>query len=344
MDFDLLKKLTQTSGISGWENRVREIMDRQFQTLGAEVSRDRLGNVIAHLPGKGPKMALAAHMDEVGLLVSKIEPEGFLRVIPVGDLDWRACLSQTVIVHGREDLPGVVGSTPPGFSRPDPKGDKKAAWESCFVDLGLAPAEVEAKIKLGDPITFTPSWFENQRSIYAKALDDRAGLFVMIEAVKAAHKINCDLHLIATVQEEIGLRGVGPAVFGISPDIFIALEGTFSPDTPGLKLPANISPTRVGLGPEIRISDRVMLSDRQLADWLSALAGEAGLPCQTAVKNFGNTDASQAQVTSGGSRALALSVPVRYLHCPIGLVDKGDLKSTVELTALALQQADQFSV
>jgi endoglucanase len=154
--------------------------------------------------------------------------------------------------------------------------------------------------------------------------------------VRQARKIGCDLYLIATTQEEYGLRGAGPAVFSVKPDIALALEGTVASDTPGLKLPANIIATCQGKGPEIRLSDRGMLSNRQVADRLTDLARKAHIPYQVIVKNTGATDAAAGQTAGPGTKACTLSVPVRYIHAPVGIALKSDIKHSVDLVSAFL--------
>ena len=344
MDFALLKKLTETPGVPGRENLIREILTAELTPHGAEIRTDRMGNLIAHLPGKGPKVALAAHMDEVGFMVSKIEEEGFIRVVPLGGIDRRVFWAQRVMVHGRKDLPGVVGSIPPHLFKAGGMGaDKAVPLEDCFIDLGLRPGQVAESVRVGDPVTFDVASWENEESFFGKAIDDRAGLFVMLRALAQAEKIDCDLYLIGSVQEEYGLRGAGPAVFSVDPDIFLALEGTFALDMPGLSLPANMAPTAQGRGPEIRLNDKGMISHRGLVDFLAGLAGEKGIPHQLAVKEFGRTDAAVGQVTGPGTAVCAVSAPVRYIHAPMGLANKADLENMVELIAVFLENASGFA-
>ena len=344
MDFSLLTKLTETPGISGREEQVREIVAEQLSHITSETNLDAMGNLIGRIPGKGLRVALIAHMDEIGFMVSKIETEGFIRVMPVGGIDRRVFWGQKVVVHGRRDLPGVVGSIPPHLSgKTDAQEAEKAQpIEEGFIDLGL-PADVVANlVTIGDPVTFATRSWQNETSFFAKALDDRVGLFVMIESVKQAVKIDCDLFLVASTQEEYGLRGAGPAVYSIEPRIAIALEGTVASDTPGLKLPPNLTPTAQGSGPEIRLTDRQMISDKPLADFLVRLAAGAGIPHQIVVKKTGATDAAVGQISAAGVRACAVSVPTRYIHAPGGLVRKSDVTHTVALVAAFLEHASGF--
>ena len=344
MDFALLTELTQTPGISGREEQVRALIAEQFRLIKADVSTDAMGSLIGRLPGKGPRVALMAHMDEIGFLVSKIETEGFIRVMPVGGVDPRVFGAQQVIVHGRQDLCGVVGSIPPHLQKksPTPEGKEALPVEESFIDLGLPPEKVTQSVAVGDPVTFATRSWENESSFFGKALDDRVGLFIMLAAVRQARKIDCDLTLIASTQEEYGLRGAGPAVFAATPRIALVLEGTVASDTPGLKLPSNVPATSQGQGPEIRLTDRAMIADRGLADFLIQTAVKSAIPHQVIVKSTGATDAAIGQVSASGVKVGALSVPTRYIHAPVGIVHKSDVTHTIALTAAFLECASRF--
>jgi tetrahedral aminopeptidase len=341
MEFSLLTRLTETPGISGREERVRDLVAEQFADITGEADSDAMGNLIGHIPGNGPRVALIAHMDEIGFMVSKIEKDGFIRVMPVGGVDQQIFWAQKVIVHGRKDLPGVVGSIPPHLQKKAQGMENKGApsIEEGFVDLGLPPEIILDLVRVGDPVTFATRSWENEASFFAKALDDRVGLFVMLQAVKQAKKIDCDLFIIASTQEEYGLRGAAPAVYSVAPQVAIALEGTVASDTPNVNLPANTIPTALGKGPEIRLTDRRMISDRRLADFLSLCAAEAGIDHQVVVKNTGATDAAAGQISAAGVRSCALSVPTRYIHAPISVARKTDISGTTSLVAEFLKRA-----
>jgi endoglucanase len=331
--------LVETPGVSGREERVREVVAENFSTLTPDIATDTMGSLIAHIPGNGPRVALIAHMDEIGFLVSKIEPQGFVRVMPLGGVDARVFGAQKVMVHGRQDLPGIVGSIPPHLQKKanGPESKNALPIEESFIDLGLPAEQVLKSVKVGDPVTFATTGWENEHAFFAKALDDRVGLFIMLNAVRKAKALDCDLFLIASTQEEYGLRGAGPAVFSTQAQIVLALEGTVASDTPGLKLPPNTQATVQGKGPEIRISDKRMISDRRLVDFLVETAEAAGIPHQVIVKNTGATDAAISQTTGPGVSACALSVPTRYIHSPMSFVQKADVKSTIDLVAAVLE-------
>lgn len=343
MDYTLLKQLTETAGISGREERVRSIVSKQMDRLNLKCTTDAMGNLVASRPGKGVRLALVAHMDEVGFMVSKIEKGGFLRVLPVGGIDPQVFYAQKVTVHGRSDLPGVVGSVPPHLR----KGDKKSAKAplpiaEAFIDLGLPVEEVTEQIAIGDPVTFATRSWETSTAFFGKALDDRLGLFIMLTALEKSLNIDCELVLIASTQEEYGLRGVGPALYNTAPHIALILEGTVASDTPGLKLPSNITPTRLTNGPEIRLTDKRMVADRRLADFLTEIAQEKNLPHQLVAKDTGATDAAAAQLVASGIIVGAVSVPTRYIHAPISMANKQDIANTTTLVTAFLEQVSRF--
>ncbi|MGD8835127.1 MAG: M20/M25/M40 family metallo-hydrolase [Desulfobacteraceae bacterium] len=343
MDYSLLKQLTETAGISGREERVRNLMSEQIAKFKLHGTTDAMGNLVAYKTGKGPRVALVAHMDEVGFMVSKIDHQGFVRVMPVGGVDPQVFHAQKVIVHGEQDLPGVVGSVPPHLRKNKESGAPKAVpIDEGFIDLGLPPKQVQASVSVGDPVTFATRSWENDLSFFGKALDDRIGLFVMIKALELVNEMDCNLVLIASTQEEYGLRGVGPAMFKAKPDIALILEGTIASDTPGLKLPSNVSPTEQGKGPEIRLSDKRMLADRPLADFLVEMAKDKGLAHQLVVKNTGGTDAAAGQLVAEGVIVGAVSVPTRYIHAPISMALKADITQTVNLVRTFLENVSKF--
>jgi tetrahedral aminopeptidase len=343
MDYALLTRLTETAAVSGREEKVRALVAGLLSGLGVESTTDAMGNLIARKDGKGPRVALVAHMDEVGFMVSKIESQGFVRVMPVGGVDPQVFGAQKVIVHGKQDLTGVVGSVPPHLRKKNGAETKEMVpIEEGFIDLGLPAEEVQAIVTVGDPVSFATRSWENPVSFFGKALDDRLGLFLMLTALQQARSIDCDLVLIASTQEEYGLRGVGPALFQTEPQVALILEGTVASDTPGLKLPANVSPTEQGKGPEIRLSDRSMLADRRLADFLAELARQRNLAHQVVVKNTGATDAAAGQLVARGIVAGALSVPTRYIHAPISMARKSDIVQSAALVAAFVENASRL--
>ena len=207
MNLDLLKELTEVTGVPSREERVRSIVVRELTPLCDEVSVDALGNVIGRKKGKGPRLMLAAHMDEIGFLVNHIEDEGFLRIDPVGGFDPKTLVAQRVTVHTDSgDLPGIIGCKPVHIMTDEEK-KKPVELASLFIDVGLPGAKVKEKVHLGDFVTLEQDFKEVGELVCCKAMDDRVGVFVMIEALRKLKRHKADIYAVATVQEEVGLRG-----------------------------------------------------------------------------------------------------------------------------------------
>ncbi len=341
MNIKLLKQLCETPGLPGAEEPVKKIIKKEFEKLTKEVSEDVLGNIIAHIPGKGPKLVLDAHTDEVGFMVNHIDKRGFVRVTSLGGMDPRVFYGQRLIIYGKKPLVGMVGAVPPHISK---SGNNKEVpeIEDCVVDLGLRADKVHKLVSIGDVVSFYPPFEETEDAIIAKAMDDRVGLFVMLEALRKKPKLGCDLYLTATVQEEAGLRGARVIVPVIEPDFVIALEGTVAMDLPGIA--ENKTLANVEKGPEIRLLDRFLVAHRPFSYFIMDIAKKKKIPYQVTVKNAGSTNATAMQVTGKGSRAAVVSVPTRYLHSPSSLAYKSDIEDTIKLIYHVIEGLKDFKI
>ncbi len=334
MNIDLLKILCETAALPGVEYPVKEIIKNEFGKLTSEITEDALGNVVAHISGDGPKLVLDAHMDEVGFMVNYIDSRGFLRLTPLGGMDPRVFYGQRVVIWGKERLVGMVAAMPPHISK-NTNNKEVPEVEDCIVDMGLSEDKVHRLISVGDVASFYPPFEETEDAIISKAIDDRVGLFVILEALKRKPKLKCDLYLTATVQEEIGLRGARVIVPVYEPDFVIALEGTVAMDLPGVA--ENKTLANLGKGPEIRLSDRFIVAHRPFSYFIMDIAAKNDIPYQVTVKKAGSTNATAMQVTGKGSRAAIVSVPVRYLHSPSCLAYKADIEETIKLIYYILE-------
>ncbi len=341
MDFSLLEKLSNAFGVAGKEDQVREIVREELEIICDEVWVDNLGSVIGHKKGASPRVVIDAHIDEVGFMVSHIDNEGFVRVLPVGGVDPRVFYSQRVKIFGKKVIRGVVGSIPPHLTRGKKADlDRVPEIEDCFIDTGLIPEEVFKNISIGDYAGFDSVFFENEESVFGKAFDDRLGVFTMIEGLREAKSCSADLYFVGAVQEEMGVRGATASAFGVAPDIAIALEGTIANDCPGVPEPKRLA--KQGKGPELRLMDRTMLSDRRLVNYISSLAERRRIPHQLVVKRAGSTDARAYQVARAGIRAAAISCPVRYIHSPMGIARKRDIEAMTSLVAAIIEEIGNF--
>ena len=341
MNIKLLKLLCETPGLPGAEEPVKKIIKKEFEKLTKEVSEDALGNIIAHIPGKGPKLVLDAHTDEVGFMINHIDKRGFVRVTSLGGMDPRVFYGQRLIIYGKKPLVGMVGAVPPHISK---SGNNKEVpeIEDCVVDLGLRADKVRKLVSIGDVVSFYPPFEETEDAIISKAIDDRVGLFVMLEALRKKPKLGCDLYLTATVQEEAGLRGARVIVPVIEPDFVIALEGTVAMDLPGIA--ENKTLANVEKGPEIRLLDRFLVAHRPFSYFIMDIAKKKKIPYQVTVKNAGSTNATAMQVTGKGSRAAVVSVPTRYLHSPSSLAYKSDIEDTIKLIYHVIEGLKDFKI
>lgn len=327
---ELLKQLSQASGASGSENEVSENILEMLRTYTQDISVDSMGNIRAMIkkPEEGQKLLLfQAHMDEVGLIVTSLEKGGFLHVSNCGGLDIRILPAMEVCIHGKKDLPGVVCSIPPHLKDISKGG---SSIEDVLVDTGLSDEEMEELIHPGDFITFVSppaSLYEN--CLTGKALDNRAGVASVLLALEALRgkKIPCGLMVLFSVQEEVGCRGAGPGAFDAKVDSAICVDVSFGAS-------CDLNSPRYGVlgsGPMLGYSP---ILDKKMGDTLMYLAMKNNIPYQTEVMG-GNTstDADVIAIVQQGVKTALLSVPLRYMHTPVEVVDTEDVKLTAQLLA-----------
>jgi putative aminopeptidase FrvX len=339
---ELLKKLCEAHGVPGREEVVRELVMSELRGICDEIRTDALGNVIALKKGsgRGPKVMLAAHMDEIGFLVSHIdEKSGFLRIDPVGGFDPRVLMAQRVVVHTENgDLIGIIGSKPPHILTEEER-KKPLELKDLFIDLGLPADEVKKRVSIGDFITLQQDFTEVGNLVSCKALDDRVGVYVMIEAVKKAKKHVCDIYAVATTQEEVGVRGARVSSFNIAPDVGVALDVTVASDVPGVGEHEHV--TKLGAGVAIKIKDSLSISNPKLVRTMRQIAEQKNIKYQLEILPRGGTDAGAIQMTREGVAAITLSIPTRYLHSVVEAAHKDDIQAAIDLLAAFLEVAHE---
>ncbi len=336
---ELLKKLTAASGISGREDDVRSLIISEMKPLVDDLKTDVMGNVIGHKKGKSKKrLVIAAHMDEIGLMVNHVDDNGFLRVLPIGGIDPRTLMAQRVVVHGKKELNGVIGSKPIHVLTEDEK-KKALKVEDYFVDVGLPGDKVKKLVSLGDTITWHRDFTEVGDCYTSKAFDDRVGVFVMIEALRkiAGKDLPVETYAVATVQEEVGVRGATTSAIGLDPDIGIAVDITLAVDVPGTAEHQQI--TRLGEGAAIKIMDGLSISNPKLVEHMKAIAKKKKIKYQMEILPRGGTDAGALQRGGGRAAVITISIPTRYGHSSVETIHKKDVQNCIDLTAAYILEA-----
>ena len=339
---DLMLKLDAARGISGYEEEVAELMQAELTPLSDEQTSDPLGNHYFTRRGAegAPVLMLCAHMDELGFLVQHIEEEGFLRLAPVGYHDDRMLTDQVLEVAGvKGPVFGVVGTKPAHVVTAEERA-KAIPLHEMFVDLGTGSREEseELGVRVGDPVTFvrTGMPLNGTRVFTGKAVDDRAGCAVMIETMRrlSERDVPATVVAVASVQEEVGLRGAGPAAFRVKPDVAIALDVTLAGDTPATDF--RQLPIRLGGGPAIKYFDWAPPAfgsavPRRLTQRMEEAAARAQVPFQREVLLGGATDAGSIALAGAGTLTGCVSIPSRHIHSAVGVVHLGDMEQCVDL-------------
>ncbi len=335
---ELLKRLSEAAGIPGHEGEIRRIISAALTGVVDEIEVDQLGNLIAHKHGTGPVVMIAAHMDEIGFIVSNIDKDtGFLRIHPLGGFDVKTLIAQRAVVHAKDgDLIGAIGSKPIHIMTAEER-KKLPELKDLFVDLGLPAATVKQRVSIGDPVTLRQDFIELEQVVSGKALDDRAGVYIGIEAIKQAKNMSCDLYFVGTTQEEVGLRGARVAGFSVHPQIGIALDTTLAVDMPGV--PESQRITSLGKGVAIKLTDSASISHPGLVNAMKRIATERGIPYQLEILPRGGTDAGAVQMAQEGVAVITLSLPSRYVHSVVETAHRDDLKAAIDLLAAFIEEA-----
>jgi len=340
-----LEKLSNANGVTGRENEAKELMVRLLTPYTDEIRLDKLENVIAIKKGKknALKIMLAAHMDEVGLMVKTINKEGFLQFAKMGGIDDRILPAQKVNVYSRKGtLPGVIASKPPHIQKEEER-KKVIGADELFIDVGAETKEaaLQMGVAVGDPIGFDVKYTKLSTDVVmGKAFDNRAGCVAMIEALKLMDKTDYTVYAVGTVQEEVGLRGAGVAAFGLDPDFAITLDVTIAGDTPGVR--EFDTSVKMGKGPALTITDSGLITSSKILRWLVDSAEEEKIPYQIEAGLMGSTDAARISLTRQGIPCGNVSVPTRYIHSPVGLLSLKDIENSAKLTAAAIKRISKY--
>jgi endoglucanase len=332
---ELLKKLTEAHGVSGDEDEIREILKQEAVNLADEVSIDKMGNLVAFKKGTkgGKKIMLCAHMDEVGLIIHNIADNGTLKFSTVGSIDPRVLISKKVRI-GKKKHPGILGLKAIHLQEPEERKNV-VKTKQLYIDIGAKSKDEALKIiNLGDYAAFDTEYLPfGHGRIKAKALDDRLGCSILLDALK--NRYPYDLYACFTVQEEIGIRGAGAAAFSIKPTMALIVEGTTCSDVPGVD--EHMRSTRLGKGPAITVMDATSYSNKHMVSKLIETAIKENIPYQMKESVTGGNDAGAIHVSGEGIKTAVVSVPCRYIHSPVSVADINDYYSTSRLVEAFLK-------
>ena len=340
---DLLRTLCEVPGVTGFEDGAQDIVTAELQAVCDRVWRDRLGNVIglrkaSSEKGNGRKIMYAAHIDEIGLMVNHIDPEGFIRFTPIGGFDPCNLISQRVVVHGRKKINGVIA---PRIISALKEADlqKVPEMRDLYIDVGLPWEDVAAAVDVGDVISLGQDFrYLNERVITGRNFDDRLGVYCMLEAMKSLGKTEVDVYAVSTVQEELGVRGAPMATYAIEPDLGIAIDGSLAWDVPTIS--GHEKQCHMGQGTGIYMMDGLTLGSPRLVRFLIELCQREGIPFQRNIG--GGTDASAIQRTKLGALSTTIGAPTRYMHSAVQLAHVDDVAATVNLLRAFAEHAHEF--
>ncbi|MCB2291465.1 M42 family metallopeptidase [Clostridium sp. CS001] len=323
----LLEKLCNATGPSGFEGEVRDIIKDEIKNYVDEMKVDVMGNIIAHKKGKGKKVLIDAHMDEVGFIITGYNEDGTLRFEALGGINGKVLLSKVVLI-GENKIPGVIGFKPIHLQNGDER-KKNVRASQCCIDVGLS-SKKEAKrvIKIGEFAVFDVKYGEfGDGLVKGKAFDDRMGCAVAIEILRESY--DCDLYVSFNVQEEVGERGAFVSGYNVNPDISVALEGTICADMPNV--PKHLSATEIGKGPALSIMDRTSIFNDDILQELIEVAKAKDIPYQLRRAIAGGNDAGAILMSKDGAKVATVSVPCRYIHSSVSVASMEDYKNAVGL-------------
>ncbi|HZW04858.1 MAG TPA: M42 family metallopeptidase [Anaerolineaceae bacterium] len=318
---ELIQKLVETTAPSGYETAVRDLVRREIEPLADEITVDALGNLIARKgskAGNGLRIMLDAHMDEIGVIVTHVDENGFVRFTTIGGVYAR------MLIGGRvkflDGTPGVIGG------EQLESNDKVHPFDRLFIDVG-ATSRADCPVKVGDIAAFDRPFVDMGDRMVAKAMDDRIAVAVLIEVMRRLSDGPNEIYFVFSTQEEVGPRGAVTAAYSIDPDLGIAVDVTMTGDTPK----ARRMDVSLGKGPAIKVRDAGMLADPRIVRWMADTAERLEIPFQLEILEGGTTDARAIQLTRAGVPSGCVSIPCRYVHSPSEMVDRQDVENTVRL-------------
>lgn len=343
INIDLLSDICKISGAPGYEQRIRERIIKEVTPLVDEVRTDAMGNIITIKKGKGDKkVMIAAHMDEISFITTHIDDDGFIRFHPLGGFDPKTLTAQRVIIHGKKDIMGVMGTKPIHVMKAEER-TKMPEVSDFFIDTGYTKEELEKFIGVGDTITRYSDLIQMGDCVNSKSLDNRVSVFILIEALRELKDVDVahDVYGVFTVQEEVGLRGAMAAASGVNPDFGINLDVTLAYDMPNAQPQERV--TAMGKGAAIKVLDGSTICDYRMVRFMKEVATKENIEYQLEILPAGGTDTAAIQrYGQGGSISGGISIPCRYLHQHIEMVNKKDVKLCIDLLKACLLQIGKY--
>ncbi|MDQ2086786.1 M42 family metallopeptidase [Herbivorax sp. ANBcel31] len=323
--FDLLKKMTQITGVSGNEEEIRDVITEEIKDKVDDIRVDTLGNLIAVKKGTGKKIMVAAHMDEIGVMATFIDDDGFIRFSNIGGVSKYNAIGQKVRFNN-----GTIGAVHYEQKLED---IKNLNLSKMYIDIGASSKEEALKsVSIGDVACFAGDAKNQGDTIISKALDDRSGCAVLIKAIEDMKKTENEIYYVFTVQEELGLRGAKTAAYQIKPDLAIAVDVTLTGDTPNAR-PMEV---KLGKGPAIKIKDRSIICHPKVRKLLEQSAKRINIPYQFEILESGGNDSGAIHISAGGVPSGAISIPCRYVHSPVEMASLTDIENAAKLLVESL--------
>ncbi|SHN84270.1 M42 family metallopeptidase [Desulfitobacterium chlororespirans] len=324
LDYTLLERLTQCFGPSGVEGNVSSLIAEEIHPYCDEINTDALGNLMAVRRGTGKKIMIAAHADEIGVMITHIDEKGFLRFAPLGGVSIQGLPHRRVQFQN-----GLMGTI--GVEKLEKPTDLKL--NKLYIDIGATSLEEsKAKVQVGESAVFVGSFHKQAKRLTSKAMDDRVGCFIAIEVLKRLQTQH-EVYFVFTVQEEVGVRGAQTAAFALEPDLALAVDVTGTGDTPK----SHPMDVKLGQGVAIKVFDRSMITHPKIKSWMAQTAEQHHIPYQWEVLEFGGTDSGAIHLSKGGIPSGVVSIPTRYIHSPSEMVDQGDIEGAAQLLLALLE-------
>jgi len=343
MDLELLDKICSTPGTSGYEKRIRDLVIELATPLCDELEVDPMGNVMAIKKGKTDKRVMAAaHMDEIGFIVTHVDDDGFIRFHTLGGFDPKTLTSQRVIVHGKKDIIGVMGTKPIHLMKQEERS-KVVPISDYFIDTGMSKKEVDKYVSLGNPITRERQMIEMGDCVNSKSLDNRISVYILLKTLEAlkGKTVPYDFYATFTVQEEVGLRGAISSAHLVDPDFAFGLDVTIAFDVPGAQPHEMI--TRLGKGTAIKVMDGSTICDYRMVEYMKETADKSKIKWQAEILPAGGTDTAGLQrYGKKGAIAGAISIPLRNMHQTIEMVNKKDVEASIKLLVACVKGLDKY--